>query len=262
MKKIGIYKITSPSGKIYIGQSVDINKRFTTYKNLDCIKQHILYKSLIKYGYENHKFEILIICNVDELNTYERYYQDLFSTIGKDGMNLKLTQTNDKNGYFSESIKNKISEANRKRIVTDETKRKIALSRTGKKLSEEHKLKISLGGKGKKISDETREKISESQKGKKLTKEHCIKISQSKKGLKFSDEIRLKFSLAQKGRNHSEETKNKISKAHKGKILSQQTKDKLSLYRKGKKTQPHSEETKLKIKLSHLKRHENTSKTA
>ena len=36
--KTGIYKITSPSGKIYIGQSIDINKRinvtnFKYYEN-------------------------------------------------------------------------------------------------------------------------------------------------------------------------------------------------------------------------------------
>jgi predicted GIY-YIG superfamily endonuclease len=28
MPKTGIYKITSPSGKIYIGQSIDIEKRW------------------------------------------------------------------------------------------------------------------------------------------------------------------------------------------------------------------------------------------
>ena len=31
---VGIYKITSPSGKIYIGQSIDIQKRFKHYKQL------------------------------------------------------------------------------------------------------------------------------------------------------------------------------------------------------------------------------------
>lgn len=31
-KLIGIYKITSPTDRIYIGQSKDINKRFNSYK--------------------------------------------------------------------------------------------------------------------------------------------------------------------------------------------------------------------------------------
>lgn len=31
-KNCGIYKITSPSGKIYIGQSIDIKRRWLDYK--------------------------------------------------------------------------------------------------------------------------------------------------------------------------------------------------------------------------------------
>ena len=36
---IGIYKITSPSNKIYIGQSLDIDRRFKTYKNINKVKR-------------------------------------------------------------------------------------------------------------------------------------------------------------------------------------------------------------------------------
>lgn len=31
---VGIYKITSPTNKIYIGQSKNIRKRFNNYQNL------------------------------------------------------------------------------------------------------------------------------------------------------------------------------------------------------------------------------------
>lgn len=58
-KIVGIYKIVSPSGKVYIGQSGDIDKRFKTYSNLQCKGQTLLYKSFIKYGVENHQFEII-----------------------------------------------------------------------------------------------------------------------------------------------------------------------------------------------------------
>ena len=53
---IGIYKITSPTNKIYIGQSIDIENRFTKYKSLDCKNQVRLYNSLKKYGFDKHKF--------------------------------------------------------------------------------------------------------------------------------------------------------------------------------------------------------------
>lgn len=41
MYKIGIYKITSPSNKVYIGQSRNIDKRLLKYKRLICERQGI-----------------------------------------------------------------------------------------------------------------------------------------------------------------------------------------------------------------------------
>ena len=70
---IGIYKITSPTKKIYIGQSIDVNDRFTKYKRLNCDNQTILIRSFRKYGVDSHKFEILEECLESELNDKERY---------------------------------------------------------------------------------------------------------------------------------------------------------------------------------------------
>ena len=56
---IGIYKITNPTNKIYIGQSTNIGNRFKHYKSLDCKRQSSLYKSFLKHGVENHNFEII-----------------------------------------------------------------------------------------------------------------------------------------------------------------------------------------------------------
>jgi len=74
---IGIYKITSPSGRIYIGQSVDINRRLSRYKNLSKqVSSSIkLYRSLLKHGPENHIFEIVELCEKPFLNEKERYWQ-------------------------------------------------------------------------------------------------------------------------------------------------------------------------------------------
>ena len=46
---IGIYKITSPTGKIYIGQSVNIKNRIRRYKNIDCKSQTKLNSYMLKY---------------------------------------------------------------------------------------------------------------------------------------------------------------------------------------------------------------------
>jgi hypothetical protein len=45
--KIGIYKITSPTNKVYIGQSIKINERKRKYKKLDCKNQPKIYNSLL-----------------------------------------------------------------------------------------------------------------------------------------------------------------------------------------------------------------------
>ena len=74
IKVCGIYKITSPSGKVYIGQSIDIKRRFTSYKTLNKSKRQVkLYNSFVKYGVENHIFETIEECLVDFLNERERF---------------------------------------------------------------------------------------------------------------------------------------------------------------------------------------------
>lgn len=58
---IGIYKITSPSGRIYIGQSKDLNRRERDYQKYikDSNSQVKLLASINKYNWENHIFEII-----------------------------------------------------------------------------------------------------------------------------------------------------------------------------------------------------------
>lgn len=72
--KCGIYKITNPEGKVYVGQSVDINARWEQYKRLNCKKQKNLFNSFCKYGYSNHIFEIITECDYDYLNELEKKY--------------------------------------------------------------------------------------------------------------------------------------------------------------------------------------------
>jgi group I intron endonuclease len=75
MAESGIYKITSPSGKMYIGQSSNINRRMTEHKYRAKSKNLKLYASLRKYGFENHKIEILFLSDSDyEKNRMESIY--------------------------------------------------------------------------------------------------------------------------------------------------------------------------------------------
>lgn len=84
----GIYKVTSPSGKIYIGQSENIYRRWRLYNSkyvLSCksykgsYPQHLL-NSLRKYGSEPHQFEIIEVCEYGKLNEREMYWIEVFDT--------------------------------------------------------------------------------------------------------------------------------------------------------------------------------------
>ena len=69
---VGIYKITSPSNKIYVGKSIDLDERKKNYKYEGRRKkQHKLNNSINKYGWENHLFEIIEICEEENINDRE-----------------------------------------------------------------------------------------------------------------------------------------------------------------------------------------------
>jgi group I intron endonuclease len=77
MPKIGIYKITSPSGKVYIGQSIDIDKRWEGHKQYNGIGPK-LKNSYIKYGFEAHIKDNIEECSIEQLNERETYWKQIY----------------------------------------------------------------------------------------------------------------------------------------------------------------------------------------
>ena len=76
---IGIYKITNLiNNKVYIGQSINIEKRWTRHKSDSKHKHEPLYKAIRKYGLENFKFEVIEECSLIQLDDLEvkwiKYY--------------------------------------------------------------------------------------------------------------------------------------------------------------------------------------------
>jgi group I intron endonuclease len=71
---IGIYKITNPEQKIYIGYTTNYNKRIQYYKINKGIKQTKLYSSIITYGWEFHKIELIEICDKNKLKSKEQFW--------------------------------------------------------------------------------------------------------------------------------------------------------------------------------------------
>ena len=105
----GIYKITSPTGRVYVGQSLSIEKRFSGYRVFSgCCKQTRLYNSLKKYGPQAHQFVVIEACAESSLNDRERYWQEELDTTGKQGLNCRFVATVDKTGSPSEASRAKM----------------------------------------------------------------------------------------------------------------------------------------------------------
>lgn len=174
---IGIYKITSPSKRIYIGQSRNILKRFRDYKYYKGNGQSRLFMSFTKYGFNNHLFEILEECSLEDLNERERYWQEYYNVLSINGLNCLYVNTNYSPALISHETLINMQKAQQNRGP----------------LSESHKKKISDSWKTRVVTEETKLKISNSTKGKKKSNLHKANIGKAKKGFKHSDESKLKM---------------------------------------------------------------------
>ena len=196
---VGIYKITSPLGKVYIGQSWDIENRQRQYKNDRAKGQPYLHNSIIKYSWNTHTFEIIHelqeTITQEELNYWETFYWQKCKDGGLELLNVKEPGSN---GKHSVESKRKIGEASKGnknclgRKLSDESKRKISEALKGKTLTEEHKRKISETNGN--MSEETKRKLSEAGKGNKNSSGH-----------KHSEESKRKMSEAKKGKTYSKD---------------------------------------------------------
>lgn len=133
-KKIaGIYKITSPSGRIYIGSSIDLAQRFNTYKLLKCKRQPKLYNSFIKYGVDVHTFEVVEFISNDNKVILNSSLDDREVFIG-----LQLRALDECNLN--------LSLGRRSPIVSEETKRKVSAGHINKGIGNKVVYQYSLSG--------------------------------------------------------------------------------------------------------------------
>lgn len=117
---IGIYKITAPNNKIYIGQSWHIESRRYVYSKNDCLKQPKLCNCIRKYEWNKHKFEVLHELNENDsqetLNKLEIFYWKKYKEEGYEMLNIRMP-------------------GGSKGAIAEETKALISKSLKGKKLS-------------------------------------------------------------------------------------------------------------------------------
>lgn len=223
MNKIsGIYKIISPSGKIYIGQSSDIKRRFYCYSIINnCDNQIRLKRSLLKYKPENHKFEIIEECSIELLNERERYWQEFYNVLGKKGLNCKLTTTDTKKSLLSDITKIKISNAHKGKILSKETKQKMSISKTGLKKSRCLKV-INIVNNIIYNSLEEAVKLENISYSLSYVKAMLCNIKHNKTNLRYLDRkdipVLKKPKHSRLGKKHTEESKQKISNSKRNKV--------------------------------------------
>lgn len=164
----GIYKITNKiNGKCYIGQSKNIEKRWIGHIKQLNKNQHgnfYLQKAWNKYGQVNFLFEILCICDYEQLNDLETFYWNKYQP---NVYNLHRTG----NAHnISEDIKYKISIAHKGKHFSDKHKKHLSESMKNRFCKEKNSFygkhhtkgaleKISKAAKGRKLSEETKNKL-------------------------------------------------------------------------------------------------------
>jgi group I intron endonuclease len=221
MKICGIYKISSLKSldKFYIGSSVNIKNRWNLHKcRLEKNVHHspILQAYANKYGIDSLKFEIIELCNRENILIREQYYIDTLNPylnvcriagnhLGRKCSEKSIERMRIAKSNISEETRKRISISakargwpNRIRVMSEEQKKKISISHMGNKYNLGHKW-----------SEEQRIKFIASRRGK-PTKMRGRKLPQSQKD---------KIGLANTGKVRSPETRLKISIAKKGKKL-------------------------------------------
>jgi group I intron endonuclease len=177
IKNWNIYKMTSPTDRVYIGMTSNIIKRKAAYNGLDCKSQPLLFKSIKKYGLSNLNFEIIdeFDGTLSEAKSKEMFWiRTHMSNYCKypemRGMNLTDGGQGTLGYKLLDVQKEAISIKNKGFKHTDEAKRKIGEASKGNtyskgtKKSPEHievLRKVNIGNKynlGRKQSQEEKEK--------------------------------------------------------------------------------------------------------
>tara|TARA_B100000902_G_scaffold202164_1_gene192673 strand:- start:2266 stop:2904 length:639 start_codon:yes stop_codon:yes gene_type:complete len=141
-----IYKLTSPNNKSYIGQVVQFLKdgrkkgvRGRWLQHCGSARRNCkdgcvyLNRAIRKYKPENFTIEILIYCDIDKLDMYEKQFIDIYDTLTPNGYNL---QEGGASGKHSKETCKKRS-LSMKKMLKDPEKRLIwrnaKLGKRGKK---------------------------------------------------------------------------------------------------------------------------------
>ena len=149
----GVYKIENKiNGLVYIGQSINIKKRWSRHKrelNNNIHGNAHLQRAWNKYGSKSFSFELIKACKPRYLDRFEKLYIRIF-----DSMNYNKGYNNDSGG----SARKRFSEHTISKIIQNNTGKNNPMY--GRKHSKETIAKMSKAHIGKKHSEESKRKMS------------------------------------------------------------------------------------------------------
>lgn len=213
----GVYSLTTPSRKVYIGSSVKAERR---------IRAH---HSLAKRGLDNPKLNnafrryggfvgrIILICRPEDRLMYEQLCIDALKPQYNCSPNATALLAH------TSQTRQRLRELNKGKRVSAETKQKLRIAQTGRRHTAEARAKMSAFRKGKSPSAAHRASLSASQKGKTLAPQHRAKLTGGNgwwKGRKHKAETIAKMIVSSlgkpgtmNGRRKSDEARAKLSAA-------------------------------------------------
>jgi len=187
----GIYLIRSPIGAVYIGQSVDIERRFNTYRHSRAKNQRFLELSFRKYGTDNHSFDVYLAvedsCDEATLDAHEIRIISEFKERGVALLNITNGGSGSVGLRLSEEAKAKLRAKAIGRTHSEATRAKLSKALKGKRFTDEHKHRLSLALRGRPVV------------GHKHTEESKLKIANALRGRPLSNEHRQHLSITHKG---------------------------------------------------------------
>lgn len=210
-----IYKIESPTGRIYIGKAKNFNNRMSKYKKGADPKQYVIHRSIIKHGWDSHTVSKIDQFEGSDFEAGSRemfwirsYMSNVYKYPEMNGMNLTDGGSGTKG-----------------RKCSQKTKDLMSLKMKGKKHSDETKLKLSIANKGFKRPQSAIDSHRAKMKGRKRSDEFCKNVSLGKTGKgnpkligrKTPQYVRDKIAESNRGRKITEEQRKKMSDAKKGK---------------------------------------------
>lgn len=202
----GVYVITAPSGRQYVGSAVNFKSRWSVHRHhLQAGTHHSrkLQAAWNKYG-EQLTFDRLLICAREHVVMYEQLAIDALrpalNVAPMAGSSLGYRHTEETKARFHE----------RKKARTDTPARVAAMAaRRGVPLSEEHKAKVQAAKIGVKRSDAARASMAAAQMGKKQSAETIEKRVSKLRGKPRPQHVIEAMAAAHRGRVVSEEQKAK-----------------------------------------------------